>query len=345
MRRMVSVILTVAFMLGAFAASAEGTGALDAFAALTGQQAQINDPGKTNAEYLADIMAGVYAAKPADTTAAAAMAPALPYLSGISTRDIAAFASANQYPVRQVRNAYYKALANVFHAEVLCNPASEEQYRNVQVLLSLFLEDDATADSASREAIRNSMNATNAAVIAAGYGLPAGFVEFVVMDENWDDDSWENDEDWRAAVGWDDDDIYEDSNDDLALGDRDTADSYRIAEMQERLIALGYLTGKADGVFGEQTEAALIQYQLANGAPATGVFDDDDYDDMLSADVVARWDYDNSFDYDDTPDVQDSPDPAPAPAPAPTRQDSPDNSPDYDSSYDSSGDSPDYEDS
>ena len=310
MRRMVSVILTVAFMLGAFAASAEGTGALDAFAALTGQQAQINDPGKTNAEYLADIMAGVYAAKPADTTAAAAMAPALP-----------------------------------FHAEVLCNPASEEQYRNVQVLLSLFLEDDATADSASREAIRNSMNATNAAVIAAGYGLPAGFVEFVVMDENWDDDSWENDDDWRAAVGWDDDDIYEDSNDDLALGDRDTADSYRIAEMQERLIALGYLTGKADGVFGEQTEAALIQYQLANGAPATGVFDDDDYDDMLSADVVARWDYDNSFDYDDTPDVQDSPDPAPAPAPAPTRQDSPDNSPDYDSSYDSSGDSPDYEDS
>lgn len=154
---MVSVILTVAFMLGAFAASAEGTGALDAFTALTGQQAQINDPGKTNAEYLADIMAGVYAAKPADTTAAAAMAPALPYLSGISTRDIAAFASANQYPVRQVRNAYYKALANVFHAEVLCNPASEEQYRNVQVLLSLFLEDDATADSASREAIRNSM--------------------------------------------------------------------------------------------------------------------------------------------------------------------------------------------
>ena len=308
MRRMVSVILTVAFMLGAFAASAEGTGALDAFAALTGQQAQINDPGKTNAEYLADIMAGVYAAKPADTTAAAAMAPALPYLSGISTRDIAAFASANQYPVRQLRNAYYKALANVFHAEVLCNPASEEQYRNVQVLLSLFLEDDATADSASREAIRNSMNATNAAVIAAGYGLPAGFVEFVVMDENWDDDSWENDDDWRAAVGWDDDDIYEDSNDDLALGDRDTA---------------------------------LIQYQLANGAPATGVFDDDDYDDMLSADVVARWDYDNSFDYDDTPDVQDSPDPAPAP----TRQDSPDNSPDYDSSYDSSGDSPDYEDS
>ena len=43
MRRMVSVILTVAFMLGAFAASAEGTGALDAFTALTGQQAQIND--------------------------------------------------------------------------------------------------------------------------------------------------------------------------------------------------------------------------------------------------------------------------------------------------------------
>ena len=88
MRRMVSVILTVAFMLGAFAASAEGTGALDAFTALTGLQAQINDPGKTNAAYRADIMASVYPAKPAAPTAAAARPHGPQSPLGSSTRYI-----------------------------------------------------------------------------------------------------------------------------------------------------------------------------------------------------------------------------------------------------------------
>ena len=79
------------------------------------------------------------------------------------------------------------------------------------------------------------------------------------------------------------------------------------------------------------------EHQLANGAPATGRFDDDDFDDMISADVVARWDYDDSFDFDDSVDYDnsvdydDSPD-TPAPTKAPVVQDSPDDSPDYEDS-------------
>lgn len=44
-----------------------------------------------------------------------------------------------------------------------------------------------------------------------------------------------------------------------------------VKDMQNRLIALGYLTGKADGVFGVNTSLALIAFQKANGLTADGV--------------------------------------------------------------------------
>ena len=44
-----------------------------------------------------------------------------------------------------------------------------------------------------------------------------------------------------------------------------------VRDMQNRLIALGYLTGKADGNFGSKTSLALIAFQKANGLTADGV--------------------------------------------------------------------------
>ena len=44
-----------------------------------------------------------------------------------------------------------------------------------------------------------------------------------------------------------------------------------VRDLQNRLIALGYLTGKADGNFGTQTSLALIAFQKANGLTADGV--------------------------------------------------------------------------
>ena len=44
-----------------------------------------------------------------------------------------------------------------------------------------------------------------------------------------------------------------------------------VKAMQNRLIALGYLTGKADGKFGNQTSLALIAFQRANGLKADGI--------------------------------------------------------------------------
>ncbi len=44
-----------------------------------------------------------------------------------------------------------------------------------------------------------------------------------------------------------------------------------VADMQNRLIALGYLKGKADGNFGTQTSLALIAFQKANNLVADGI--------------------------------------------------------------------------
>jgi len=44
-----------------------------------------------------------------------------------------------------------------------------------------------------------------------------------------------------------------------------------VSEMQERLIALGYLDGQADGVFGLATKAAIVQFQRENGLVRDGI--------------------------------------------------------------------------
>ena len=46
-----------------------------------------------------------------------------------------------------------------------------------------------------------------------------------------------------------------------------------VREVQSHLRATKFLRGKADGVFGPQTGAALKRYQAARGLPQTGVPD------------------------------------------------------------------------
>ena len=47
----------------------------------------------------------------------------------------------------------------------------------------------------------------------------------------------------------------------------------RVQALQEALIELGFMTGSADGVFGETTQSAVIALQTMNEYPATGVVD------------------------------------------------------------------------
>lgn len=44
-----------------------------------------------------------------------------------------------------------------------------------------------------------------------------------------------------------------------------------VKTMQTKLINWGYLTGKADGIFGSKTKAAVIKFQRTNGLTADGI--------------------------------------------------------------------------
>lgn len=48
----------------------------------------------------------------------------------------------------------------------------------------------------------------------------------------------------------------------------------RAVHIQKQLIYYGYLSGKADGIFGDASKAALAQFQAANGLEATGEIDE-----------------------------------------------------------------------
>ena len=271
---------------------------------------------KTSAEWLDDIMAGKYPSKPVDTAEASAIASDLEGLCGIANGDIAAYASLHGLKMAQVRNVYYKALANALMAEIMINPTSEEKYQGIQTILMLFLEPETDADAAAtKAAIREKMSPAYSQRLAERTNLPTSFVEFVIMDETWDDEEWENDDEWRRNVQWNA--PQGESFDVITIGSRDGNGSTRIADMQEILISLGYLKGKADGVFGPRTQSALLEFQLANGLPATGVYGGADYSRLQSADAVARWEYDDDFwdsqDFDsynstNSPDTGDSPD-------------------------------------
>ena len=54
---------------------------------------------------------------------------------------------------------------------------------------------------------------------------------------------------------------------------------------QQRLIELGYLRGKADGVFGERSRAAVRLFQAMNGVEATGRIDEATTQKLFSDDV------------------------------------------------------------
>lgn len=60
----------------------------------------------------------------------------------------------------------------------------------------------------------------------------------------------------------------------LQLGDEDEPDGVAyIVFVQNRLIELGYLRDGADGVYGENTETAVMAFQANHGLPETGVAD------------------------------------------------------------------------
>lgn len=219
MKKIMSIVLTALLLSVSLTAMAGGepATALDAFATITGEELALGAVQLTSDEYLDKVMAGGYSPAPADMEAGEKMAPELAGLSSVTTKDIAVYATARNLEAAQVRNAYFKALANVLRAEIMVNPASEENYKNVQTILTLFLNQDNDAlVKTSKDAVRSTITKAQTQLIAEQYSIPSSFVEFVVMDDNWEDESWQNDNAWREDTGltaWNTDDRYDSLDD------------------------------------------------------------------------------------------------------------------------------------
>ncbi len=61
-----------------------------------------------------------------------------------------------------------------------------------------------------------------------------------------------------------------------------------VTAIQTRLIELGYLSGKADGIFGKNTENAVLSFQAVNALESTGIADDATQQAILSQDALPK---------------------------------------------------------
>jgi len=291
-------------------AQQENSTTLDAFNRLLSENAALsNADGKEFYSLLDKVMAGDYGPVGKDRVLAEQMAGDLEALSRISNRDLASYASDCELKMAQVRNAYYKALAAAVEAGMLIDPEKEERYGSVQQMLSLFLEtddSDATDEIRTRkDEIRSELTPDYAGELAKGCDLPVSFLEFIIMDRNWSDESWKNDEAWMKEAKWTQEPDAAEGK--VTVGDADAEDTGQIAALQNELIRLGYYKGKADGVFGPLTLASLIEFQLANGMTPDGIYDGSVHRRLTDPEAVSRRDYGEAF-WDEVEDLWDDDD-------------------------------------
>ena len=306
--------------LPVFAGEAPFTGetssALDAFYALTGSAGEASDtlPHKEAAlDLLQEFISGQTASLSSDPLSAQ---ESLTLLTTLSDTDLTSFASESALPSAYVRSEYYKALASLLQIMLEQAAYNEGKYQELARILKLFLIETSDAQSASvpdanteKEHIRASLTSVQSAQIAAAFELPLSFVEYIIMEEGWNSDDWTAAPDWSqiraavdaqnlpAAAGRADNTAASGAFPftDIQIGSRDESGAGWIREMQEALIRLGYLSGSADGIFGPRTQAALIEYQLANGLHPSGAYRYTDYISLRSPEAVPRTVYSVDF--------------------------------------------------
>ena len=74
---------------------------------------------------------------------------------------------------------------------------------------------------------------------------------------------------------------------DLAYGMTNDA----IRAMQDRLIELKYFSGESTGHFGDKTQTAVKNFQIANGLEATGIVNEETVARLKSKDAVSKTEY------------------------------------------------------
>ena len=120
-------------------------------------------------------------------------------LKSITKDDLLSFAAAYKLPVSMARHAWYNALADRLALDVPVTPTGER--------LAMFLAmKDAPKDKVAeeeRKVIRRSITGEDILAYAAGTGLPAGFLCWLMLDDEWYEPEWDDGDDWQEGRrGW-----------------------------------------------------------------------------------------------------------------------------------------------
>ena len=116
-------------------------------------------------------------------------------LKTVTPEALLAFAAGNKLPVAMARYAYYTAMADRLKAALPQTPTGER--------LALFLAmKDAPKDkeaNAQRRDIRKALTEADINAYAAETGLPAGFLAWLMLDDEWHEVDWKDGDDWREG--------------------------------------------------------------------------------------------------------------------------------------------------
>lgn len=95
----------------------------------------------------------------------------------------------------------------------------------------------------------------------------------------------------------------------------------QIAEMQEKLTLLGYSCGKADGIFGDQTEKAVMAWETDSGLESNGSVTPEELEMLLAQPIPTPTPVPTAT---PVPTPTPTPSPTPSPTPIPTPSPTPD---------------------
>lgn len=119
-------------------------------------------------------------------------------LKAVTTDDVLTFAAGNKLPVGMARWAWYSALAKVLVREKF--PAMQaETAQTLNLFLRMTENPRDKAENDQRRALRRTLTEADLTAYALETGLPAGFLAWLLLDDEWYEADWEDGDDWREG--------------------------------------------------------------------------------------------------------------------------------------------------
>ena len=119
----------------------------------------------------------------------------LAQLKAVTADELLAFAAENKLPVSMARHAWYTALADRLAAELPQGATGER----LALFLAMGENPRDKAANEERRAIRKAMTEADINAYAAETGLPAGFLCWLMLDDEWYEPEWDDGDDWREG--------------------------------------------------------------------------------------------------------------------------------------------------